>query len=263
MKIRNHLLEGPNVTVSLVENKNSGVFKTLDTILAHYTAGHTTSSAFNTLTSPKTEACAHLILGRDGKWIQLMPFNKITWHAGESKWRDKVGFNNYSIGIEIVNAGPLEKTTAGYKTWYGSIVPTSEVIKAKHSNEKVERYWHTYTEKQIEEFIKVASLLKEEYGLSFLLGHSDVAPGRKIDPGPAFPIDYIRNTIFSTNRKDTKPLPSSGIVNVDALNVREKPSLDSVCISILKGGNRVNITGESDGFYEVNFTGFVKKEYLD
>lgn len=261
--IKNHLLKNDNVIVDLVPNKDSGVFKELDTLIAHYTAGHTTKSAYDTLKDPKKEACAHLILGRDGKWIQLVPFNMITWHAGESKWRDRVGINKYSIGIEIVNAGPLERTSAGYKTWYGSIIPTSEVIKAKHVNEKVERYWQTYTEEQISEFIKVTKLLKETYNLKYLLGHSDIAPTRKTDPGPAFPIDNIRSNIFSGNRKDIKPLPKSGVVNTDQLNVRLEPSISSPPICILMGGKTVQITDQTDEYYEINLTGFVKKEFIE
>jgi len=262
MQIKNHLLVGDNVVVDLVSNKDSGIFKELDTLVSHYTAGHTTKSAYDTLKDPKVEASAHLILGRDGKWIQLVPFNRIAWHAGQSKWRNRIGLNQYSIGVEIVNAGPLTKSSSGYKTWYGSIVPSIDVLKAKHRNESTERYWQTYTEIQIDEFIKFTKLLKETYDIKYILGHEEIAPGRKSDPGPAFPLDTIRNNIFSTNRKDIRPLPTHGVVNTDALNVRLKPDKEAPVVCILEEGNRVEIVGESDEYYEVSFNGFVKKDFI-
>ena len=77
-----------------------------DTIIIHYTAGANAESAIHTLCDRERKVSAHLVVGRDGAVTQLLPFNTIGWHAGRSHWRERTSFNQYSIGIEIDNAGP-------------------------------------------------------------------------------------------------------------------------------------------------------------
>jgi len=92
--------------------------------------------------------------GRDGRCVQYVPFDKRAWHAGKSSFQGREGCNDFSIGIELEGAEDIAYTDAQY-------IRLAEVIKA---------------------------LLAAYPGLSRerITGHSDIAPGRKTDPGPSF-----------------------------------------------------------------------------
>ena len=203
MNISNHLLTGNNVDFQKSPNI-SGKFKSglPDSIIIHYTAGRSRESSVRSLTTPSSKASAHIVLGRDEKITQLIPFNTIGWHAGQSSYEGRVGFNQYSIGIEIDNPGLLTRAGDKYLAWFGKDYPESEVIKAIHRNESVARYWHRYTEWQIEACQQICELLIEKYNIKTILGHEEISPKRKIDPGPAFPLDKFREKIFETDRSE-------------------------------------------------------------
>lgn len=96
----------------------------------------------------------HLLVRRDGKVVQYVPFSKRAWHAGLSCFQDKAGCNDFSIGIELEG----EDETP-------------------------------YTEPQYQVLAELIAVLREAYpGIAgdAVVGHSDVAPGRKTDPGVAF-----------------------------------------------------------------------------
>lgn len=262
LKIENHLLVGDRVKHCLVRGKENGVFTHLDTLMMHYTASSNLTSALNTLTNPKNESCAHLILDDDGTFYQLKPFNKITWHAGESKWRDRVGLNRFSIGIEIRNAGYLTKSGNIYRTTYSQIVPKENVIYAQHRNEKISRYWEVYTEEQLSRVREASELLIDTYGLKFILGHEEVSPTRRVDPGPAFPLDKFRNELLGNNRRDDITTPLQGITSA-TVNIRTTSTSLSPIVCTLDRNSKVPIIGESNGFYEVVIKGYIKKEFVD
>jgi N-acetylmuramoyl-L-alanine amidase len=191
MKISKHLLQGDaeqKVVFTASPNK-SGPFKTglPDTIIIHFTAGRDAQSAIKTLIDPKVKASAHLMVGRDGSVTQLVPFNEACWHAGKSAYDGRVGLNDFSIGIEIDNAGRLEKQGDGYFSWFGKQYPREEVFEGVHRNESEPTFWHRFQERDIETVREICSLLIRAYGIRFILGHEEIAPGRKTDPGPAFP----------------------------------------------------------------------------
>jgi len=173
-------------------------------IIIHYTAGPSLEGTLRTFANPKKQVSAHLVIDRDGKIAQVVPFNRVAWHAGASSWkpagsRKIVGLNNYSIGIELVNAGPLTFTPgSGYFTWWGAVVPPTEVVevdpKAPESFHK--KFWHRFPGEQISTLVDIAEALTSWYGLEDILGHSDVAPGRKTDPGPAFPMNNVRSALY-------------------------------------------------------------------
>lgn len=136
-------------------------------LVLHYTDGDG-PRALKVLTGPQVSA--HYLVGRDpndrdGAPIvrQLVPESARAWHAGVSGWAGRRQINDSSIGIEIVNAGPTA-TASG-------------------------RQWPLFTEQQIRAVIALASDIVARYGIfpKNIVAHSDIAPGRKIDPGPAFP----------------------------------------------------------------------------
>jgi N-acetylmuramoyl-L-alanine amidase len=82
-----------------------------DTIVIHYTAGSSAESAVNWLANPTSKVSAHIVIDRSGKIYQIIPFNKVAWHAGKSEYGGRNGFNSFSIGIELC-AGTLSRHTA-------------------------------------------------------------------------------------------------------------------------------------------------------
>ncbi|MEA5260410.1 N-acetylmuramoyl-L-alanine amidase [Arcicella aquatica] len=194
MKILNHLLytdDGKQVSYRPTPNK-AGKY-TPSYLVMHYTAATKASGSIAWFLNPTAKASAHLVIDRDGTITQFAPFNIITWHAGVSQWNGLNGLNSYSIGIELVNGGKLAKQ--GGK-WVCPVDKTTvsddDVIIAKHKNETAENGWQEYSEKQLSVAIDVATLLVKTYQLKDVIGHEDIAPFRKTDPGPAFPMTSFK-----------------------------------------------------------------------
>ena len=106
----------------------------------------------------KTKVSCHYLVNRKGQVIQMVKDKFIAWHAGKSKWKKFINLNNWSIGIELVNKGH----EIGYQN---------------------------FSKKQIKSLINLCKSLKKKYSIKKenFLGHSDVAPLRKSDPGEKFP----------------------------------------------------------------------------
>jgi N-acetylmuramoyl-L-alanine amidase len=191
LQIVNHRLTGPNVSFRATPNVGGALQPQY--LVLHYTAGSSAKSAIESLCTrkPQGNASAHIVLARDGAITQLAPFNVVTWHAGVSHWNGLEGLNTHSIGIEIDNAGPLNAVGSQFVAWFGKSYPASEVMMAAHKHGGPVRPWHAYTAVQIERCLELAELLVELYGLKDVIGHDDIARGRKQDPGPAFPMASI------------------------------------------------------------------------
>lgn len=171
-------------------------------IIAHYTAGRSAASSARWLCDPKAKASAHLIIGRDGTLIQLADFNVVTWHAGQSEWDGLHGLNNHSIGLELDNPGPVARVNGKWRSLsLGQDYADAEVVEAAHKNGGPVRGWVLYSPAQIGILEDVCRELLVEYpSLQDVLGHDDIAPGRKLDPGPALELDVLRSKVFG--RKD-------------------------------------------------------------
>lgn len=190
---RNHRLKGVNYTES--PNQGGPFAPGLpDTIVIHYTAGANAESAIHTLCDDQREnkVSAHLVVARDGAVTQLLPFDIIGWHAGVSRWETRSGFNKYAIGIEIDNAGELYQRDGSYESWFGQLYLPEEVISGVHRNQSEISYWHRYTSEQLAVVEAACAALIQRYGIQHILGHEEIAPDRKVDPGPAFPLDEMR-----------------------------------------------------------------------
>jgi N-acetylmuramoyl-L-alanine amidase len=204
------------------------------------------------------------VVGRDSTITQLVPFNVVAWHAGKSQYQDRVGFNQYSIGIEIDNAGELTKVGDKFIAWFGKEYPPDQVANLKHRNQSGLKYWHTYTENQIVNVFDICALLANTYPIRFILGHEEISPLRKTDPGPAFPLDKLRDRLFN-KRDENKPedFPSRGKVISEMLNLRQAPVKGDVIIKLPKE-TKVNILEEKEGWYKIatEQVGWVKKEFI-
>ena len=127
-------------------------------IIVHYTGMKNESKAIERLCSSKSKVSAHYFIKYSGEILNLVPDLYTAWHAGESFWKKFKSLNKYSIGIEINNPGHDH----GYKR---------------------------FSSKQINSIIKLLKYLIKQYNIkeNNVLGHSDVAPNRKKDPGEKFP----------------------------------------------------------------------------
>jgi N-acetyl-anhydromuramyl-L-alanine amidase AmpD len=161
--------------------------------VVHYTSGASAISSINywkSIQGSKRQASAHVIIDRDGTVIQCRPFNRRADHAGTSRWRDPktgklyVGLNSCSIGVELANAGDDEKLA---RRW-SKMTPAP----ATHRNGGRETLWEIYPEKQIDSCVAVLRALVARYNLDDITGHDCIAPERKTDPGPLFPMREVR-----------------------------------------------------------------------
>ncbi len=114
--------------------------------------------AIKKLTSPSSNVSCHYYINAYGKIIQMVPDLYVAWHAGKSNWGNHKSLNRNSIGIEISNPG----NEHGYRK---------------------------FSSNQIKSLIKISKILIKKYSIdkNKILGHSDIAPLRKIDPGEKFP----------------------------------------------------------------------------
>ena len=221
MKIENHLLTGDNI--ALRETPNHGGSIAPEFLVFHFTAGRDAESSVKWLCDPRAKASAHIVIARDGTITQLAPFNIETWHAGISHWKGLSGLNSHSIAIEMDNAGRLTQVGSGeYKAWFQRIYPESEVLFAKHKLESEPAFWHTFTTAQIERATLLAEELVAAYDLKDIIGHDDIAPDRKRDPGPAFPLENIRSRILG-RQEETEELYE---VTAAFLNIRKGPGVE-------------------------------------
>jgi N-acetylmuramoyl-L-alanine amidase len=127
-------------------------------IVLHYTGMPDAEGALNRLRSPQSKVSAHYLVKEDGEIIQMVDEEKRAWHSGRSYWRGITDVNSASVGIEIVNPGH----EFGYRP---------------------------FPDEQMASVIPLVADIKERHGIGRgnIVGHSDVAPARKEDPGELFP----------------------------------------------------------------------------
>ncbi|MFZ0219339.1 MAG: N-acetylmuramoyl-L-alanine amidase [Candidatus Aquirickettsiella sp.] len=137
-------------------------------LVLHYTVGNLKSS-LTTLTTPSTNVSSHYLIpdspiDNQSKVYQLVQEDQRAWHSGLSHWKNNINLNDTSIGIEMVNLG--------YK-----------------NDEKGNKIWYPFTDYQINCIIELTKDIVKRYQIlpTCVVGHSDIAPNRKLDPGPLFP----------------------------------------------------------------------------
>jgi N-acetylmuramoyl-L-alanine amidase len=127
-------------------------------LIFHYTGMSSGSAAIARLRDPAAKVSAHYLIDEDGCVMELVPEERRAWHAGIAGWRALEDINSHSVGIELVNPGH----EWGYRPFPGV---------------------------QIAALIELAAAIRARHAMppEAVLGHSDVAPGRKTDPGELFP----------------------------------------------------------------------------
>ena len=152
----------------------------------HYTTSTNLASTVAWLCDKRARASAHVVIGRQGEVEGLVPFNRVAWHAGASSWKSYNGLNNFSIGIELLNAGPLKQSPEGFRTIVGNQI-VEDVVEAKHKSGLFGyTHWQKYTDPQLESLDRLLGQLFTDFPtLVEIVGHDDIT-NRKSDPGPAF-----------------------------------------------------------------------------
>lgn len=213
-------------------------------LVIHYTAGAVdargTAQYFQ---KPQAKSSAHLMLDKDGTFIQGVEFHRKAWHAGKSHWAGYNNLNNHSIGIEVCNPGLLTKTASGdFKTWWGATINDATIIEAPHPNDPNGPVygWVPFTPQQVSALINVGQLLMKEYKLQECVGHDMIAPGRKTDPGPC--MDTRVYDQINRSRADSANDWEWYVANVnDYLNGRAGPGTNYDVVLTLPKGEVVEV----------------------
>ena len=137
-------------------------FNEIKFIIFHYTGMNKEKDALIRLCNYKSKVSAHYFIGKSGEIITLVPDTYIAWHAGISSWKNFKYLNKHSIGIEISNSG--------------------------HDNK-----YEDFSKQQLKSIVKLTKSLIKKYNIEskFILGHSDISPDRKKDPGEKFPWKFL------------------------------------------------------------------------
>lgn len=214
-------------------------------LVMHYTAGRSLQESVNWLGSKASKASAHVVIGRDGSIVQQVPFDRVAWHAGASSWEGREGLNRWSIGIELDNAGRLTRHGSRWRAWFGDTYDADDVLEATHKNDSEPAGWHVYPPEQLAAALEVATMLVERYGLRDIVGHDDISPGRKSDPGPAFPMASFRARIFG--RREDQPVIQRATA---VLNIRTGPGTQHATLADgpLPVGTRVQVVRQQQSW---------------
>jgi N-acetylmuramoyl-L-alanine amidase len=184
MDIKTTLNYSPNF------NKKKRNKKKIKFIIFHYTGMDKESAAIKRLTNLQSEVSSHYLIKTNGEIITLVPNLYVAWHAGKSFWKKLKSLNKSSIGIEISNPGHSFK----YKK---------------------------FSKKQIRSILKLSKFLIKEYKINKynILGHSDIAPNRKKDPGEKFPWEYLaKHKVGMWHTLPAKILKTNRLKKIDLEN---------------------------------------------
>ena len=150
------------INYSINFEKRKRKYRDIKFIIFHYTGMKKELEAIRRLTTEKSKVSCHYFIKKNGEIINLVPESYVAWHAGISSWKNYLSINKYSIGIEISNPGH-------------------------------EHNYRKFTKNQIYSILELSKFLKKKYNIKskFFLGHSDISPNRKKDPGEKFPWKYL------------------------------------------------------------------------
>ena len=186
------LKKGPNlirnysINFDIPERNN----RDINFVIIHYTGMKSETAAIERLCNPKSKVSSHYFIKTNGEILNLVPDNFIAWHAGKSRWKKKNSLNKDSIGIEIQNPGH----SFNYLNFSKKQIAALKIL--------------------LEFLMKKYKVLKRN-----VLGHSDIAPERKKDPGEKFPWYSLSKQGFclwhKLKKKDLKKSRKISLSNFD------------------------------------------------
>ncbi len=161
--------------------------KNIRFIIIHYTGMNNQLSAIDRLCDINSKVSAHYFIKKNGCVLNLVPPLYEAWHAGKSSWKNLKSLNRYSIGIEVQNSG--------------------------HNNK-----YENFSKKQIFSIKKLLKYLIKKYNVNLknVLGHSDISPDRKKDPGEKFPWKKLAKSKLSQwHNLDEKKLKKKRLIKLN------------------------------------------------
>jgi len=170
--------------------------KNIKFVVIHYTGMQSEIESLKRLKSTKSKVSCHYFINRKGTIIQMVHDNRVSWHAGKSKWKSFNNLNENSIGIELVNKG--------------------------HEFE-----YQSFSKPQIKSLITLCKVLRKKYKIKKenILGHSDIAPLRKKDPGEKFPWEKLSKLYlgiwYKIKKKNFNPVGKKKIENLFFKNLHK------------------------------------------
>lgn len=164
-------------------------------VIIHHTAQNSCEQTLNTFTLPRTQVSAHYVICRDGTVQHMLNDYLRAWHAGTGKWGNVTDVNSVSIGIELDNNGA-----------------------------------EPFTDAQINNLLIVLNTLKKKYNIpaANFIGHSDIAPSRKVDPSKFFPWQLLAQKGFGNWYDTTNVKPPENFNAMQALRIIGYNTKDSI-----------------------------------
>jgi N-acetylmuramoyl-L-alanine amidase len=191
--------------------------KPVSLIVLHYTGMESGQAALDRMRDPEAKVSAHYMVEEDGRIFRLVDEEKRAWHAGVSEWAGETDINSISIGIEIVNGG------------HDFDLPV-------------------YPKAQIDAIISLTKEIMDRYGISphRIVGHSDIAPGRKQDPGEKFPWQQLADAGCSIWPRDVSGSSADIEADLASAGYGLDAGLQPVLIAFQRRFRPTNVTGLPD-----------------
>ena len=147
-------------------------------VVIHHTAQDSVEQTLKTFTLTRTQVSAHYVIGKDGKIYHMLNDYYRAWHGGAGKWGNNTDLNSSSIGIELDNNGE-----------------------------------EAFSDLQIESLLQLLNVLKEKHNIpdANFIGHSDIAPSRKVDPNPNFPWEKLAGEGYGLWYDEIVAIPEKAI----------------------------------------------------
>jgi N-acetylmuramoyl-L-alanine amidase len=189
-------------------------------LVLHYTGMETGKAAIDRLANPASKVSAHYVVEEDGSVIEMVDEARRAWHAGVSYWRGVTDVNSASVGIEIVNGGHDFGLPDYPDAQIRAVADLSRAIISRHGIEP----WN-------------------------IVGHSDIAPGRKIDPGEKFPWERLACEgvgLWAEARADVTPDAGGAARNLHAIGYDPDVALPVLLAEFQRRFRPTRITSELD-----------------
>lgn len=226
-------------------------------LIMHFTYGASGRSSASWFKEPKNreKSSAHVVIDRDGSVIQCVDFDTAANHAGKSSWGGLTSFNNKSFGIELANWGYLKPGPGGSWTSYTNVPIASPFLSAHKNGNPYGRSdatigWEPYPPEQIATAVAIARALAAKYGVDTILGHDDIARGRKWDPGPAFDLARFRSHVLGGRAEDGPNILT--VRSPTGLNLRQGAGTEFAVIQLLADGTQVAPVEQRGSWWFVN-----------
>jgi N-acetyl-anhydromuramyl-L-alanine amidase AmpD len=165
--------------------------------VVHFTAGNDNVKQYQEFM--KTMGYAAILIDRKGQVWQDFSLSNWGYHAGQSEWGNiRTTVNNHFVGIELISAGPLTLVDGKWQSWFKTEIRDSEVIHTIGHENIVAGTYHSFTPEQMCSLEDLLIWLYRQGGgifsLDNVVGHDEVSPGRKIDPGACM-VEYSKNLV--------------------------------------------------------------------